>query len=179
MTWLMRSTSRPRAATSVATRMSSLPASAVDGRSRCASGDVAVEGARRKPRASSARPVPRSRSWCARRSACRRSPRLEDARQRVELVQCRSPSSSAGGWSSAVVVLRLDRDLAVAQVRLAMLADGGGMVAENSATWRSGGVCSRIHSTSSMKPMRSISSASSSTRHVSGRARACRGACGP
>ena len=38
-----------------------------------------------------------------------------------------------------------------------------GMVAENSAVWALGGVAARIFSTSSMKPMRSISSASSST----------------
>ena len=39
----------------------------------------------------------------------------------------------------------------------------GGMVAENSAVCLSGGVSARIFSTSSMKPMLSISSASSST----------------
>ena len=44
-----------------------------------------------------------------------------------------------------------------------MRLTGGGMVAENSATWRSGGVFFSTASTSSMKPMRSISSASSST----------------
>jgi hypothetical protein len=38
----------------------------------------------------------------------------------------------------------------------------GGMVAENRATWRCSGSASTF-STSSMKPMRSISSASSST----------------
>ena len=42
-----------------------------------------------------------------------------------------------------------------------------GMVAENSAICRSFGACSRIHSTSSMNPMRSISSASSSTKCLS------------
>ncbi len=41
------------------------------------------------------------------------------------------------------------------------------MVAENSATWRVGGVASSTFSTSSMKPMRSISSASSRTRNFS------------
>ena len=39
-----------------------------------------------------------------------------------------------------------------------------GMVAENSATWRCSGDLRMMVSTSSMKPMRSISSASSSTR---------------
>ena len=39
-----------------------------------------------------------------------------------------------------------------------------GIVAENSASWRSLGVCSRIHSISSMKPIFNISSASSSTK---------------
>ena len=39
-----------------------------------------------------------------------------------------------------------------------------GIVAENSAVWRSFEFCSRIHSISSAKPMLSISSASSSTR---------------
>ena len=38
-----------------------------------------------------------------------------------------------------------------------------GMVAENSATWRVSGVFFSTASTSSMKPIRSISSASSST----------------
>jgi hypothetical protein len=44
---------------------------------------------------------------------------------------------------------------------------GGGMVAENSATWRSSGHLVMTASTSSMKPIRSISSASSSTRNFS------------
>ena len=48
----------------------------------------------------------------------------------------------------------------------AMRRIGAGMVAENSATWRCGGVCSRMLSTASTKPMRSISSASSSTSSV-------------
>ena len=45
--------------------------------------------------------------------------------------------------------------------------DGLGMVAENRAIWRSLGACSSTHSTSSIKPMRSISSASSRTTHAS------------
>ena len=43
---------------------------------------------------------------------------------------------------------------------------GAGMVAENSAIWRVAGVFFSTASTSSMKPMRSISSASSSTRQL-------------
>jgi hypothetical protein len=42
-----------------------------------------------------------------------------------------------------------------------------GMVAEKSATWRPGGVCSKIQSMSSAKPMLSISSASSRTSVLS------------
>ena len=46
----------------------------------------------------------------------------------------------------------------------ATLRMAGGMVAENSAVCRSRGASVRIRSTSSAKPIRSISSASSSTR---------------
>jgi len=47
--------------------------------------------------------------------------------------------------------------------RCAMARILGAMVAENSATWRSGGVWERMASIASAKPMSSISSASSST----------------
>ena len=50
--------------------------------------------------------------------------------------------------------------------RSAMRRICGGMVAENSAVWRPAGVSSKIFSTSSTKPMRSISSASSRTMVV-------------
>ena len=50
---------------------------------------------------------------------------------------------------------------------LAMVLIAAGMVAENSASWQASGVRSSTQRTSSMKPMRSISSASSSTRQRS------------
>ena len=67
-------------------------------------------------------------------------------------------------WRIAAAVSRLPSMLIFIGSRrcfLAMRSICLGMVAENSAVWRVAGVCSRIHSTSSMKPMRSISSASS------------------
>nr|BFF16961.1 hypothetical protein GCM10025730_04820 [Promicromonospora thailandica] len=66
----------------------------------------------------------------------------------------------------------LDR---VGEVLVGDLADGGGMVAEKRATWRLAGAWPKISSTSSAKPMRSISSASSRTRkRMSSRLRAPR-----
>ena len=48
--------------------------------------------------------------------------------------------------------------------RSVMRRIGSGKVAENSASCRPAGLCSSTHSTSSIKPMRSISSASSHTK---------------
>jgi hypothetical protein len=71
------------------------------------------------------------------------------------------------------LALDLDADR-VLEVRLAIAAMRGGIVAENSTVWRFSGVASRIASMSSAKPMSSISSASSRTTSLTGRAGGCR-----
>jgi hypothetical protein len=106
---------------------------------------------------------------------------LQDAGQGVELVQpAHQPPALADGLRRCGA--RLDADLdGIVEVGLGDALDGA--AAGSPRTARSGdpaGVCSRIHSTSSMKPMRSISSASSSTSMLAGvQHPGCRGACGP
>ena len=165
----MRSTSSPRAATSVATRMSSLPFfSCSIVRSRCACVMSPLSAALRSPRASSFSAS--SSVAClvrAKTSIASNVFDLEDARQRIELVEAADLDHSAGGCDRRR--LRLDPDLdGLAQVVCDDPADRD--PASSPRTARSAsprGVCFRMSSTSSMKPMRSISSASSRTTVVS------------
>ena len=89
---------------------------------------------------------------------------LEDAGQRVQLLRVRDLEIAlvdVGRPSRSAIVTVTSRPRARAARRSA--GSRAGMVAENSATCFSAGVVDRICSTSSAKPMLSISSASSST----------------
>ena len=92
---------------------------------------------------------------------------LEDAGERVQLLRGRD-TQVALRWSRDGVRLAFEVDLdRIVEVALRDLRICGGMVAENRATCLSAGVSARIVSTSSAKPIFSISSASSSTRNRS------------
>ena len=161
----MRSTSRPRAATSVATRTSRRP---------CAAG-------RRSSRARSGRRHRRCRRGDAaldQRAAdlLGRAAGADEHDRRVGAATGQHPGERTGlvavrddgvGLPDARHRGRLARDRDLDRAVQVLLGDRricGGIVAENRATCRSRGGRHRTLSTSSAKPMRSISSASSSTR---------------
>ena len=89
------------------------------------------------------------------------------SRMRVRASSLCMPEATQQRWrmvAAVLVAVRIFTRRGSRRWRSAIFRIAVGMVAEKSATWRCAGMCSSTHSTSSMKPMRSISSASSSTR---------------
>ena len=88
------------------------------------------------------------------------------SRIRVSASSLCTPLTSQYFWrmfSILVVLALINISDGLFKNRLVILSISLGMVAENNAICRFSGACSRIHSTSSIKPMRNISSASSNT----------------
>ena len=162
--------SKPRAATSVATRISSRPfLSCATVSSRRFWAISPLSAALAYPRASnisdSSTVIVRVRtkiSIPSKGSASRIRVRASTLFSFPLTSQCRWRILSAADVRSLISICAGSRRCLAAIRRI-----GSGIVAEKSAVWWSSGVCSNIHSTSSIKPMRSISSASSSTRQLS------------
>ncbi len=161
----MRGTSRPRAATSVATSTSTFPALKRSmAFSRAAWFRSPWSGVAGIPRASS-----RSDSSAAAflvRAKTSTPSQSSASRIRTRASSLESPRTCQNRWFTAsTVVVRASIRTSAGSLseRPATRAIAGGMVAENSAVCRSSGAASRIAVTSSRKPMRSISSASSRT----------------
>ena len=165
-TWLMRSTSRPRAATSVATRMSRRPdLSWSMVRSRWFWAMSPLMAAAVKPRArsfsasSSVSCLVRTKTIIASNSSTSRTRVSASSLLRWAVMRNRWRMLSAVRVCDLTVISCGSSRYCLDRRRIA-----AGMVAENSATCLSSGVSARMRSTSSWKPMLSISSASSSTR---------------
>ena len=170
ITWVNRSTSRPRAATSVATTISTEP-------SRSSSSTRVRAFWSRPPwRKRTSRPRPdmtRATSSTSLRVRQKTSVAVGSSTSRtrvsaaslwlrlVTMTCSRICGVSPSNCSERSIVTRCGSTMRCSAMRTRRL----GIVALNRAVWRSAGAASRIASRSSAKPMSSISSASSRTTY--------------